>query len=309
MTNLILGIDGGGSKTLALVADPDGTILGRGTAASSNYQSVGFPAAKAAVDAAIAAALADANRDPASSFAAACLGFAGVDRPADYAFWEEWLHARQLAERLLVVNDARLLLAAGTPEGWGVALICGTGSICYGRTRDGTTARAGGWGYLLGDEGSGYTIAVEALRLAVRTADERADAHALLAALLDECGFEEPRVLIKYVYRPGITRADIAALAPRVAAIAEAGDTHAQAILDRAAAELGDLIRTVTRKLDLHEPPLALGGGFIGAHQAFQAAVIARAGINLGPVKYVVEPALGALVLARRLLDSPGTQR
>src|SRR4029453_12414402 len=79
-------------------------------------------------------------------------------------------------------------LAAGAPEGWGVALIAGTGSFCWGRDAAGRSARVGGWGFLLGDEGSGYDLAVQALRLATQTADGRAEAHAILRAILDHWG-------------------------------------------------------------------------------------------------------------------------
>lgn len=304
MAELILGIDGGGSKTRALLADHSGAVLGVGTAGSSNYQSAGFAAATGALQMAIAAARQQAGVERASSsIAAACFGLSGVDRPDDQALFERWLGTQPIARRWTIVNDAELVLAAGTPDGWGAALICGTGSICYGRAPDGRTTRAGGWGYLLGDEGSGYDIGVQALRLATQTADGRADAQALLRMVLDEWQLDEPFALIGYVYRPEMTRATIAALARRVAALADAGDAHAQAILDQAGRELGRLVTAVARTLDLERPPLALGGGLLGAQRSLQQALQRYADVELGPLHYVSDPAQGALTLARRLLE------
>lgn len=304
VTDLLLAIDGGGSKTLALVAGVDGTVLGRGVAASSNYQSVGFNAATRALEAATSAALESAGYDPSSSIAAACLGLAGADRPVDKALFDAWLRERSQLARWTIVNDAELVLHAGTPNAWGIALICGTGSICYGRAADGRTARAGGWGHLIGDEGSGYAVGITALRLATQTADRRADAHALLAAVLDYWQLAEPRDLVSYVYSPERTRAEIAALAQRIAELADSGDLWAREVLAQAAHELGRLVAAVVRSLDLQEPPLAFGGGFIGAYALLRQEVVTQAGIALGPHAYVTEPAQGALVLARRLLHA-----
>ena len=301
-TELLLGIDGGGSKTHALLADHAGNVLGSGTAPSSNYQAVGMAAATTAVQQAITAARADAGIDPATPIAAACVGLAGVDRAGDRALWEAHLVRKPIARRVVLRNDAELLLAAGTPEGWGLALICGTGSICYGCAPDGRTARAGGWGYLLGDEGSGYDMACHALRLATQTADGRAGAHALLQAVLDHWQLAEPTQLIAHVYRPGVGRADIAPLASVVVALAAAGDHHAGEIVLHSARELARLIDVVVRKLQLDVPPLALGGGVLGASVLLQRAVQQHVGVVLGPQQYVAQPAHGAIVLAQRVL-------
>lgn len=301
MAELLLGIDGGGSKTLALVADRNGTVLGRGTAPSSNYQSVGFAAATAALEAAAAAALEDAGHST-GTIAAACLGLAGADRPDDRLRFERWFREHAAAERVAVVNDAELVLCAGTPAGWGVALISGTGSFCYGRAPDGRTARAGGWGYLIGDEGSGYAISIEALLLATQTADGRAAAHTILSAILDHWQLAEPQELVGYVYHPERTRAEIAALAPHIMALADDNDPHAQALVARAAYELGRMVAAVVRKLDLQAPPIATAGGVIGAYPALQHAVVTHAGVTLGPISHAAEPARGAIVLARRLI-------
>ncbi|HZG69619.1 MAG TPA: BadF/BadG/BcrA/BcrD ATPase family protein [Herpetosiphonaceae bacterium] len=304
MPELLLGVDGGGSKTVALVADRSGTLLGRGEAASSNHQSVGFPAAVAAIDGATRIALEQAGYDAVAPISAACFGLAGAARPADRARFDTWLVEQARVGRWSIVIDAELVLAAGTPVGWGVALICGTGSICYGRSADGRTARAGGWGYLMGDEGSGYAVGVGALRLATQTADGRADADMILRATLDYWRLREASELIAHVYHPSRTRADIAALARPVAELADQGDPSAQELMAQAARELARLIDAVVHTLDLYEPPVALGGGLLGARPSLQRAVVAQAAVALGLCTYVAEPARGAVILARRILSN-----
>src|SRR5207244_11602264 len=103
-------------------------------------------------------------RLPRVPVAAACLGLAGAARPEDQKVIQDWARAVSLAQAVEVTTDAAILLAAGTPEGWGLALVAGTGSIAYGRTADGRTARAGGWGYLMGDEGSAYAMVLAGLQ-------------------------------------------------------------------------------------------------------------------------------------------------
>lgn len=306
MAELILGIDGGGSKTRALVADRAGTIRGVGTAGTSNYQSVGFAAATTTLREAIAAALRQAHLDPRVPIAAACFGLAGVGRPADHALFQNWLDDYPIARHHLVVNDAELVLAAGTPHGWGVALICGTGSICFGKAPNGETARTGGWGYLLGDEGSGYAIALHALRLATQTVDGRAAANTILSTVLRHWRLGQPDQLVSYIYRPEVSRAEIATLAACMIELADAGDRDACGILDAAAKELAKLVAAVVRRLNLVEPPVALAGGLLGASSWLRARLVQHTDVPLGQVTYVDDPAEGALVLARRLLDGQG---
>lgn len=302
MSELLLGIDGGGSNTRALLASLDGTVLGRGYAPSSNLQSVGFPAATAAIRQAIAAAFDAAGIAADTPIAAACLGLAGVGRPADHTRIAAWIEHEAIARRSAIVTDAEPVLAAGTPEGWGVALISGTGSVCVGRDRQGRAVQVGGWGYLLGDEGSGYDLAIRALRLATQTADGRAEAHALLDAVLRHWNLAAPADLVGHVYRTAIMRPAIADLTRPVVALAAQGDRDALDLLEGAAVELARAARAAARRLGLHEPPVALAGGLLGASPELRAALAECLGPGWGPLRYVDDPALGTLVLARRLL-------
>ena len=120
--DFLIGIDGGGSKTTALIADMDGRVLGHGTAGPSNYHAVGVDAAYAALDAAIYAALADVEDHP----AAICVGMAGAGRAKDRAIFRAWVETRYSGTPTTIVHDGQLALAAGTLEGWGIAVLCGT---------------------------------------------------------------------------------------------------------------------------------------------------------------------------------------
>ena len=302
---LILGIDGGGSKTLALLADADGHVLGRGTGPTSNYQSVGAAAALAALDEASAAAFAAAGL-PFAPLVAVCAGLAGVARPEDRALMQDWAHRRLPGALAIIVNDAQLVLAAGTPDGWGAALICGTGSIVYGQDAGGRQARAGGWGPLLGDEGSGYAVGQAALRAVMRGFDGRGPHTALTQAILAHWALSEPSDLVSRVYREALRPADMAALAPLVEAAAAGGDDVAREILREAGRELAAAVQAVVRALDLPQPaPCALAGSLIIKGEIVRAMTLAaagEAGLQLDPVTPVAEPAQGALRLARGLL-------
>lgn len=302
---LLLGIDGGGTKTTALLADVSGRVLGRGVTGSSNYHAIGAETAFSAIHEAVHTAFAEA-RQSTSALEAVCLGLAGVGRAPDRALFTDWAEREWPNAKRILVNDAELVLAAGTPDGWGVALICGTGSIAFGKTRDGRAARAGGWGYLLGDEGSGYAIGLAALRAIVRAYDGHAPATELNSAVLAQWQLTTPTDLINYIYRPKLPRVEIAELTPLVEKVAAEGDEVALEILRAAGNEMAELVKTVMNRLSVHEPiPCALAGSVILNGQFtlrfFQEAVN-QLDLRLAPITSVPEPAHGALVLARQLI-------
>lgn len=269
----ILGVDGGGTNTVAWLAParaqaepakegalagaevagdagrPD-IVSGIGQGGPANLQTVGFDAAAASVAEAIHAAFVDAGVAP-HAVAAACLGLAGAGRAAEQQQWIDWAERRQLATRIVVTDDATPLLYAGQPPGVGVALISGTGSFSVARNGRGESFRCGGWGYLLGDEGSGYAIARDALRAATRAADGRGPATRLLDDLLTRLALSAAEELVARVYSPPMERAEIAQLADLVLAADRAQDAVAGAILDRAASELLELAVTAARKARL----------------------------------------------------------
>jgi N-acetylmuramic acid 6-phosphate etherase len=303
---LYLGIDGGGTHTVALLATGAGdnwTILGRGTAGPSNRQAVGTERALAALDEAVNAAFAAANRTR-SPVAAACLGLAGAGRPDDRSAIGEWAERVRLADRIEVTSDAAILLAAGTPHGCGLVLIAGTGSIAFGKSADGRQARAGGWGHLLGDEGSAYALVMAGLQAVACAADGRGLATKLTERFLNRFGLTRPQELIAAVYRGGRDRADLAALAPLVVETAE-DDAVAAQIVEQGARELAQAGESVLRQLGGDGPiPLALAGGLLLGSAAYRRRVLhalTERGVHAEPVALVEEPARGAVQLALAL--------
>jgi N-acetylglucosamine kinase-like BadF-type ATPase len=297
----VIGVDGGGSKTLAILADSRGRELGRGVAEGCNYQVVGMEAAKAAIRTALLGAFTAAGI-PNQPVKALCLGLAGIGRPDDRAWVEEYVREEHLAERLTIANDGQLLLWAGTPEGWGIGVVSGTGSIAYGRSPDGREARSGGWGYIMGDEGSGYAIGRAALQAVAQAADGRAASTALTDRILAHWELNYPGDLVAKIYRGGIGRVEIAELAALVFDEAQAGDSTAVRIEVQASRELASMLAVTAGRLHLTgKIPCALGGGVLSNCPRFGERVVRetlKLGIKLDPVNLVEEPVRGAVRLA-----------
>ena len=307
---LVIGVDGGGTKTVAwlapMVDDGSGKMLGRGTAGPGNPRAVGFETAQANIDAAIAAAFADAGLAP-TTVAAACFGLAGAGRAAEQQQIMAWALERGIAAKVKVTDDAEPMLAAASPDGCGIALIAGTGSLCLGRNSAGDTARCGGWGYLLGDEGSGYAIALAGLRAAMRAADGRGPPTDLLAAFQHKLGAASPQELVGKVYAPEMTRERLAALASVVFDLATT-DEVAMRIVRGAVDDLASLVAAVAERLQLpaHRYTLALAGGALLNQLNYLDRVVYAALGRLHdapPERWIVvtEPVRGAVTLARIL--------
>jgi N-acetylglucosamine kinase-like BadF-type ATPase len=308
---LLLGVDGGGTSTDAWLGAPGRIVLGRGRSGPSNAKAVGLDRAREALAHAIASAFEDAVLVPTPA-AQACFGLAGFDRPDDRILLERWVSEHRWATRAMYVNDGDLVVAAGTPEGWGVGVIAGTGSIAVGRAPDGRTTRVGGWGHLIGDEGSAYAVALDALRLVARRADGRAtapDPDPLTTQLCAALGIASPRFIPSALYAPGVDRTRIASLAPVVLAAASVESGLVAELLGPAGAALGEQALTVARRLDFPVAPsvlpLALAGGFLLSAAPVSEALanaLTRAGYSVAPC-LVPAPVLGALLLAERALS------
>jgi N-acetylglucosamine kinase-like BadF-type ATPase len=183
---------------------------------------------------------------------------AGVDREDDSR--TVWSIMRRIGykARMVVVNDALIALEAGIGEGPGIVLISGTGSIAYGRNNNGEAARAGGWGYVLGDEGSGYWIGRAAIRAVLRESDRRGAPTLLTDMLLKHFDVKRPQDLMHAVYYRGVKPPEIAALAPYVQEAFTQGDRVAEGIMDGTARELAGYAVTVARRLKMQDNPFGL---------------------------------------------------
>lgn len=262
---LALGLDGGGSRTVAVVLDGRGAVCGRGESGACNHQSVGVEAAGRAVAQALGAALRAAGVEAPE---AAVWGMAGLDRPEDERILQAMAAELLPGVAVRVVHDTRIALAAGSGAGdTGVVVIAGTGSIAVGYAADGREARAGGWGHVLGDEGSGYDLARRGLTAATRARDRRAPHTVLLERLPAAAGLPSLEALADRIYLEGWTAPRIAALAPAVLDAAGQGDAAAAAIVDEGGDELARAAATVIRALSPEEASfeVILSGGILQA--------------------------------------------
>jgi N-acetylglucosamine kinase-like BadF-type ATPase len=304
---LFVGVDGGGTNTTAVVGHVGGVMLGRGRAGASNPSALGFDVAVAAIEAAVHGALADAGL-AGEAFQAIALGVAGAGRPADRARLEELLRARPgFPAAVHVVQDVTLLLpTAGVASG--VAIVAGTGSSAFGVGPDGRTATAGGWGYLLGDEGSAFAVGRAALRAVGQEADGYGRETVLTVALSTHLRLARPRDLITAVYQSAAPRTTIADLAPLVVAAASDGDAVARAILGENGAELATIAVAVARQLGLAPgaPVVAVGGMLAAGPWLLEPLAAGLAAGGLAPLHALEDPpALGALRLATGELPIP----
>jgi N-acetylglucosamine kinase-like BadF-type ATPase len=245
------------------LADEHGTLVAEARGGGANLQALGELQVEKVLHDVMAEAIGHRGIVP----AAICLGIAGVDRPEDSIVVAGIMRRIGSHARTLVVNDALVALEAGAPGAPGVVIISGTGSIAYGRNSRNEGARAGGWGHVLGDEGSGFWIGRAALRAVLREADRRGPRTALTPLLLEHFGVSEAQSLIHEVYQNNLRPAAIGSLARSVQAAFTAGDEAAAGILRAAADELESSGVSVARRLGMEGEtfPFILAGGIFRA--------------------------------------------
>lgn len=297
MNDLVVGMDAGGTKTRAFAVTRGGEIVGRGAGGGANLLS--SPDPQGSIAAALREALAGRIPD------AVVLSCAGGERAADRA------KGRAILASLLgpdvavdVTHDAKAALYAGNPAGCGVVLISGTGSIAYGRNDQGVEARCGGWGYLVGDEGSAVWIGQEGLRAASYDHDGRGSPTAISRHLFEDLGATDFNDVLPLLYgKPHPSPAILAATRAVARAFAES-DGIAVNIVQRGARSLADMAATVARELFLESGPVYLAGGAFENVRPLEKAVrlellsaLPRAAVE--PVGE--EPAMGAARLAAAL--------
>lgn len=289
MTGAVIGLDIGGTKTRG-VRFEDGMPVADESVGSSNVQNVS-PAEAARNLAELF------GRIGGGAVGQVYVGAGGIDTDDDAAALAALIAPHVPGARITVVHDTRLLLAAGGAS-TGVAVIAGTGSAAWGRNGRGEEARAGGWGYLLGDEGSGYWLGREAVRHSLRRMNQGLEPDELTSALLASCGVDHPNMLIALFHSPATGRRFWAQQARLVVEAAGAGHATSQALMEQAGSDLADLAAQTVRQLGL-EGPVILGGG-LGMNvprlqESFRTA-LAAAGIT--DVRVLEqEPVLGVLQL------------
>jgi glucosamine kinase len=258
---MFFGIDGGGTRSRIAVVDQNLQVLGSAVGGSTNIYSVTkdevFQNLTTLIDTVCARISIDRT-----AFTAGCLGSAGLGRPKEKVLFQEFF-SRLLGDLVPVhlCTDGEILLCGGLQALEGFCLVAGTGSLALGRVLEGPLVRAGGLGYMLGDEGSAWWIGHEAIARTLRSVEDRDLPTSLLPILLKACSLQEPQDFIAYAHQQA-TKAEIAALAPLVTAAATKGDALALAILQQAAQELAVLVESVVqRSPGVSNQELVLAGG------------------------------------------------
>ncbi|GAA4855908.1 N-acetylglucosamine kinase [Paenibacillus vulneris] len=273
----LLAVDGGGTKCLAILMDSEGRLLGQGRAGSCNYQGAGREAAVRELRAGVQAAISDwaqqcgiQDQPLELDIEYAVMGIAGLDTAYDRSIIQELV---QLAlqplpvqiRQLVIENDGFAALTGATGGQPGILAIAGTGSIIFGINEEGTTARAGGWGHRVGDEGSGYWIGKQAIIAALRAYDGRGEVTELGRLIVAYLGLSDEEELFNWTYGPDYAVERVGELSRLVSQAASSGDQTAKHILTRAADELFRGIRAVVERLTMQHKPfrLILQGGVL----------------------------------------------
>lgn len=297
----VLGIDAGGTKTVGLLADETGAVVAEARGGGANLQTHGELEVEKVFD----QIMETLSRE--RPISAVCLGIAGVDRPHDESVVRGILRRLGHRETARVVNDAAIALVAGSPERFGVVVLAGTGSISYGADRAGRTARAGGYGFLLADEGSGYWLGHQALRATVRASDGRGPETRLRSLVFEALAVSSVAELVPRVYEKGLPKHHIAALASLVQKAFDERDPVAVGLVDEAGRELAVAARSVAVHLGLGgEPfPVVLAGGVFKGCPSVTDALVRQLDLpGARPALLEVEPARGAVALALDLLKT-----
>ena len=263
MSAIVIGVDGGGTKTRVVVADERGQQLGSADGPGSAVRPGEADRSADVIIVTTREALASCEMTHVTP-KVLCVGVAGVGREPDrQALWQA-LMARDVADEVVVHADAAIALDDAFGDGAGILLIAGTGSVAFGRGPTGSGSRCGGWGPVCGDEGSGAWIGRRALSIVTASSDEREPSTALVGAILTAAQVDDVHGLIGWA--SAATPADLATLAPIVASVADAGDLRANSLLSMASEELVLHVRTLARQLFGDERasiPVAFAGGLL----------------------------------------------
>ena len=286
----VLGIDGGGSRTRAVVLDADGTLLGYAMGDSINIDDYGIETATQNLRELVE------NLPVEGAFDAAFLSLGGVLSTRDRQAVRSICGALELAplERTGIHHDAVGALAGGLLGEPGMVVVAGTGSICYGRNAEGEEGRAGNWGPLFGDEGSGHWLGKEAMRAVALAHDGRGEPTELTGEVMAWLELTELDDLLHRLYVEGLSRSEIAAFAPTVLRLVEKNDAVAQSILIRGCDLLAQCVEKVHQQIFEDKAPTVIVGG-LSQNETFLEA-FSKAVKNTGRPTSVVRPKLSPVM-------------
>lgn len=300
--NYVMGIDGGGTHLRVAIFTPDLKAVAESRADTVNPAVIGLETARAMIQGAMRQALESAGLRP-EQIIAVGIGIAGA-APCHSASAIPWLRdvVKAVLPGALVAPSAdyEIALVGALGERLGVLVLAGTGSLAYGVNEAGESALAGAWGYLLDDAGSGYWLGRQALKAVARAADGRGPGTALSDAVLSTLQLPDAYALVPWLYDRETRRTrEVAALAPLVLSQAEAGDPVAAEIVARACDELALAARTVVRRLQMKQPPIAFAGGLLTAPNPLSLALCRALDLPRLPLPRH-PPVVGAALLALR---------
>lgn len=304
----VIGLDGGGTKTAAQLAEKNGNVLAETQGGPSNFQIIGIEeAARNILD--LIEACCHSVGCTVSEIGSVVAGLTGAGRPADQQRVAEGIQdaaqKRGIYLRdLKIESDARIALEAAFGGKQGIVLIGGTGSIVFAKDSTGTIRRAGGWGRIIGDEGSGYQLGREAVRAVARMMDGRGKKTRIARLLASKFGLKSHEDIIRSVYKESL---DLGSVAPLVLRAADHRDVVAREILDSAAKELVETVRAVLKSMRKASKsagkkiPLVFAGGLLKADNVYsrRVKILMRKHLpNISIAKPVAHPVHGAVLMA-----------
>jgi N-acetylglucosamine kinase-like BadF-type ATPase len=295
MPKVLIGADVGGTKT-AVAVSVDGKITGRADGPGAAVRPGRALASASTIIEVVRRALSDAGRLTGDVL---LVGAAGAGREPEREELRTALRGENLVSSIVVTTDIEIALAAAFADGPGIVVSAGTGSVAVGRDKSGKQHRIGGYGWQMGDEGSGYAIGRASLGAVSRAIDGRSPTTALSERLLRATRSADFDSLVRWA--AGASPAEVAALAPHVLAVAAAGDPLAQGIADYAARELSQLAICLVPKMDLTPPVrVAITGGLLSPDQPLRRALLAKLAEEavFQPTDAPVDAVAGALLLA-----------
>ena len=274
----VIGIDGGGTKTLLRMTDFARNVLFEQSGGPANICASPEAEVEKTLAELLNASLAAIPED--GALFSVCMGSAGVVAEENRACLARIIQNATGCPRIRVENDAYTALYANLEDGVGISLTAGTGSICVGQNANGVFARTGGWGHLFSDEGSAYAMAIAALRRSFYGLDGRGPETRLLSDLMTACDSASPQDLISKIYLESNNKKQIANLSLLVYHAAQAGDPVACQIIEDAAEELFVLCETVAKKLEMKKFTVVQNGGLLLKNALVRGAFNRRMQLN-----------------------------
>jgi len=309
--SFILGLDGGATKTSVMILDTDSDKIFESLSGSTNYKAIGIKVTednivKPVLD--LVQIIEGSTNQKNIRFESSCLGFSGCDLDSDVEIYKKIIFKSKLKsfldpDKTIICNDTKIGLAAGSNSKNRVMLICGTGSNCFGINEFGKEGNANGWDYILGDEGSSYSIAIKALRAVMKAFDGRGEKTIISGNVLELLNLKSELELFEWVYKKTTSKKDISSIACIVCQAANKGDKISINILKEECDEVKITVSTIINKLGLKDKnfDLVLVGSVFKCEKYFKNILLNSLKKEFKKINFkqlVKKPVEGAIKLA-----------